>query len=68
MVTEDQLIVSAGVGVAKPDVPDFRMAENGNGSGECFMIEVLWNDIAGCKMRMEDHLDEPSPVIQFQEV
>ena len=38
MVTEDQLIVSAGVGVVKPDVKIFRMAEEkwGNEAGEYF--------------------------------
>lgn len=64
--TEDHLIVSAGVGVAKPDVQIFRMAEEkwGMEPENTFMIgDSLENDIAGAKKcRMEDHLDEPSPL------
>ena len=50
--TEDQLIVSAGVGVAKPDVQIFRMAEEkwGMEPENTFMIgDSLENDIAGAK-------------------
>lgn len=50
--TEDQLIVSAGVGVAKPDVQIFRMAEEkwGMKPENTFMIgDSLENDIAGAK-------------------
>ena len=50
--TEDQLIVSAGVGVAKPDVKIFRMAEEkwGMKPENTFMIgDSLENDIAGAK-------------------
>ena len=50
--TEDQLIVSVGVGVAKPDVQIFRMAEEkwGMKPENTFMIgDSLENDIAGAK-------------------
>ena len=50
--TEDQLIVSAGVGVVKPDVKIFRMAEEkwGMKPENTFMIgDSLENDIAGAK-------------------
>ena len=50
--TEDQLIVSAGVGVVKPDVQIFRMAEEkwGMKPENTFMIgDSLENDIAGAK-------------------
>ena len=48
----DQLIVSAGVGVVKPDVKIFRMAEEkwGMKPENTFMIgDSLENDIAGAK-------------------
>lgn len=50
--TEERLLVSAGVGVAKPDVRIFRMAEEKWGmKPECTYIigDSLENDIAGAK-------------------
>ena len=50
--TEDQLIVSAGVGVAKPDVQIFRIAEEkwGMNPANTYMVgDSLENDITGAK-------------------
>ena len=50
--TEDQLMVSAGVGVAKPDVRIFRMAEEkwGMKPENTYMIgDSLENDITGAQ-------------------
>lgn len=50
--TQEQLIVSAGVGVAKPDVKIFRMAEEMwklNPANTYMVGDSLENDIAGAK-------------------